>query len=254
MPGPSVADLEEASSETLLIETPLQLPATRICSHVSRACSGLAFFPEFLTPKPPAPLSAAPPSVATGVSRRLGWGRAGSRLWPLPPQGPRGRCPLLLHLRKSTSRKRCRSCCEEPGVPRGCLGSGTPLGGQHLLVGSQSSQATGPRALGLRVHPAQLPSCHSISIKTESKMCMERTYNLMGPWALWAHPGCPSHLPRPSVGWSRPSSELRTILRSSQLNLLQTLTPIKIHGGFPPPHHHETLRNASRGSYRPAQP
>ena len=78
-----------------------------------------------------------------------------------------------------------------------------------------------------------LPATASPS-KLNPQRVWSKCTTCLGLWALWAHLGCPSHLPCPSVGWSRSSSEVRTILRSSQLNLLQTLTPIKIYGRFPP--------------------
>lgn len=43
-PDPPVTDLEEASSETLLIQNPLQFAVTHILNPVSRARSYLTFF------------------------------------------------------------------------------------------------------------------------------------------------------------------------------------------------------------------
>ena len=134
---------------------------------------------------PPTLLSGAPLSVVTGASRRVGRRRAGTGIQLPPPQGPRGRCPLPLLLRKSISRKHCRNCREEPGVSRGRPGSEVPAWGRYLLDGSpprpaEALQASGSCALGLRVHPAGLPTCHSLSVKTESTTCVEQVYNLFG--------------------------------------------------------------------------
>lgn len=168
----------------------------------------------------------------------MGRRRAGTRLQPPPPQGPRGRCPLPLHLRKSISRKRCRNCCEEPGVSRGRPGSEAPAWGR---VPSRWLTARASRGLFRPWGPAAWAS-ESTLHGSLSATAPPSKLNPQCVWSqrtaclgLWAHLGCPSPLPCPSVGWSRSSSEVRTNQRSSQLNLLQTLTPIKIYGHFPPP-------------------
>ena len=114
--------------------------------------------------------------------------------------------------------------------PRAC-GSARPSptsGARAHRVGQQSRpQTAGPAPWASESTPhSSLPATLSPSGPNRKRVWTQRA-TCLGLWAFCAH------LPCPSIACSRPSPDLKTILKAPQLNLLQILTPIPACGVFP---------------------